>query len=67
MKINKGTVERYLEDTYRKIEIATEAEKLKMVRDMALRAIYFCYRAEIIKEIDRDKYLVDLEEDYKNK
>ena len=67
MKINKGTIEHYLEDTHIEIENANETEKLKMVRDMALGVTHFCYRSKVAKEIDRDKYLDTLEKAYSQK
>jgi len=67
VKINKGTIEHYLEDTHIEIENANETEKLKMVRDMALGVIHFCYRSKVAKEIDRDKYLDTLEKAYSQK
>lgn len=58
MENSKTVLEQYLSDTYKEMDIAKDAESLKMIRDMALGALLFCFRAEIITDQDRN-LLVD--------
>lgn len=67
MEISKYTLDQYLEDTYKKINDAHETGNLKMIRDMALGAICFCNRSEVIHDQDRDQYIEDLGKVYSEK
>ncbi|URN85897.1 hypothetical protein [Acetobacterium wieringae] len=58
MENSKTVLEQYLSNTYKEMDIAKDAESLKMIRDMALGALLFCFRAEIITDQDRN-LLVD--------
>ncbi|OXS24875.1 MAG: hypothetical protein BI182_16900 [Acetobacterium sp. MES1] len=53
-----AALDQYLSDTYSEMDVAKDAESLKMIRDMALGALLFCFRAEIITDQDRN-LLVD--------
>lgn len=58
MKNTTVVLDKYLSDTYKEMDVAKDTESLKMIRDMALGALLFCFRAEIITDNDRN-LLVD--------
>ncbi|MBC3889524.1 hypothetical protein GH810_14515 [Acetobacterium paludosum] len=47
------TLDKYMDDTYKEMEAITDNESLKMLRDMALGAILYCFKAGIIAESDK--------------
>lgn len=54
----KTVLDQYLSDTYSEINVATDHESLKMIRDMALGVLLFCFKSGIIIDIEQNK-LVD--------
>ncbi|MEO1815351.1 MAG: hypothetical protein ABGU93_07180 [Acetobacterium sp.] len=60
----KTALQKYLEDTYKEMTIAKDYESLKMVHDMALGVLLYCFNAGILADLERNKLVDELNTKY---
>lgn len=64
MENMKNILDQYLSDTYSEMNIATDSVSLKMIRDMALGALLFSFKAGVIVDPERNKQVDKINLEY---